>query len=68
MPATFAELKKSINELIEADAIFQRIGKMEMDDITKASFKELGEAATKGDAALAEINPIFLILEWYVWK
>ena len=56
MPATFAELKKSINELIEADAIFQRIGKMEMDDITKASFKELGEAATKRDAALAEIN------------
>tara|TARA_Y100001937_G_scaffold98255_1_gene134010 strand:- start:1339 stop:5502 length:4164 start_codon:yes stop_codon:yes gene_type:complete len=56
MPATFAELKKSIDELIEADAIFQRIGKMEMDDITKASFKELGEAATKRDLALQRIN------------
>jgi len=56
MPATFAELKKSIDELIEADAIFQRIGKMEMDDITKASFKELGEAATKRDLALERIN------------
>ena len=56
MPATFAELKKSIDELIQADAIFQKIGKMEMDDITKASFKELGEAATKRDLALQRIN------------
>ena len=56
MPATYAQLKKSIDELLEADAIFQKIGDMEMDDITKASFKELGEAAKKRDKALATIN------------
>jgi len=56
MPATYAQLKKSIDELLESDAIFQKIADMDMDDITKASFKELGEAAKKRDKALATIN------------
>ena len=56
MPATYAQLKKSLNQLIESDAVFQKIGKMDMDDITKESFKELAEAAKIRDKALANIN------------
>jgi len=56
MPATYAQLRKSIDELLESDAIFQRIADMDMDDLTKASFKELGEAAKVRDKALATIN------------
>ena len=56
MPATYAQLKKSLNQLIESDAVFQKIGKMDMDDITKESFKELAEAAKIRDKALATIN------------
>jgi len=56
MPATYAQLKKSLNQLIESDAVFQKIGQMDMDDITKESFKELAEAAKVRDKALATIN------------
>ena len=56
MPATYAQLKKSLDELIESDAIFQRISEMEIDDLTKKSFIELGEAAKVRDKALATIN------------
>ena len=56
MPATYAQLKKSIDALIDSDAVFQKISDMELDDLTKESFKELGEAAKIRDKALAEIN------------
>jgi len=56
MPATYQQLKKSLDELIESDAIFQKISEMEIDDLTKESFKELGEAAKVRDKALATIN------------
>ena len=56
MPATYAQLKKSLDKLIESDAIFEKISKMDIDDLTKESFKQLGEAATKRDQALATIN------------
>ena len=56
MPATYAQLKKSLDELIESDAIFQRISEMEIDDLTKQSFIELGEASKVRDKALATIN------------
>jgi hypothetical protein len=56
MPATYAQLKKSLDELIESDAIFQRISEMEIDDLTKQSFIELGKASKVRDKALATIN------------
>jgi hypothetical protein len=56
MPATYAQLKKSLDELIKSDEIFQRISEMEIDDLTKQSFIELGEASKVRDKALATIN------------
>jgi hypothetical protein len=56
MPATYAQLKKSIEDLIKSDEIFQKISGMEIDDLTKQSFQELGEAAKIRDKALASIN------------
>ena len=56
MPATYAQLKKSLDQLFASDQIFEKISKMDMDDITKESFKQLGEAAKVRDEALAVIN------------
>jgi hypothetical protein len=56
MPATYAQLKKSLDELVKSDEIFQRISEMEIDDLTKQSFIELGEASKVRDKALATIN------------
>jgi len=56
MPATYAQLQKSLDQLFYSDQIFESISKMEIDDLTKESFKQLGEAATKRDQALATIN------------
>jgi len=56
MPATYQQLKKSLDQLFASDQIFEKISKMDMDDITKESFKQLGEAAKVRDEALAVIN------------
>jgi len=56
MPATYQQLKKSLDQLFASDQMFENISKMDIDDLTKESFKQLGEAATKRDEALATIN------------
>jgi len=56
MPATYQQLKKSLDQLFFADQMFEKISRMDIDDLTKESFKQLGEAATKRDQALATIN------------
>ena len=56
MPATYQQLKKSLDQLFASDQMFENISKMDIDDLTKQSFVDLGEAATKRDEALATIN------------
>ena len=56
MPATYAELKKALDKLVRSDDIFQGIASMDLDDMTKATFKSLGEASAMRDEALQTIN------------
>jgi len=56
MPATFAQIKKALEQLERSSDIFMGIASMNLDDITQLNLKQLGEAATQRDKALAEIN------------